>query len=326
MRSGFLGWTSAAAAVVIVGAFVPVPGAAQTSKPLVTSWGEPDLQGVWDFRSLTPMERPANLEKKEAFSSDEAAAFAQESIRRRSRDSDTSGRVVPYNDFWFDEGTKVTTDRTSLIVNPADGRIPPLTPEGEKRRAAQREARRGIGADEPPPGGGAKDLSPTVRCIVGFNSGPPMTPSAYNNNVQLFQTPGYVAILTEMVHDARIVPVGAGPHLSRHVGQWMGDSRGRWEGQSLVVDTTNFRSERTPFGSSVTAHLVERFTRARADTLLYEVTVEDPATWTKPWTFRVSMAKSKDRLYEYACHEGNYGLYNILAGAALTDAAKAGPK
>ena len=144
--------------------------------------------------------------------------------------------------------------------------------------------------------------------------------------MQLFQTPGYVAILTEMVHDARIVPVQARPHLSPEVRQWAGDSRGRWEGQTLVVDTTNFRSDRTPFGSSATAHLVERFTRVDAGTLLYEVTVEDAATWTRPWTFRVSMAKSPDLMYEYACHEGNYGLHNILAGAALTQATKAGPR
>jgi hypothetical protein len=154
-----------------------------------------------------------------------------------------------------------------------------------------------------------------------------MNPSAYNNNVQLFQTPEYVVILNEMVHDARIVPLNARPHLPQQMRQWMGDSRGRWEGQTLVVDTTNFRSDRTPFGSSATAHVVERFTRVNPDTLLYEVTVEDPTTWTKPWTFRVSMARTQDRMYEFACHEGNYGLYNILAGAvAREEAAKAGSR
>jgi hypothetical protein len=306
---------SAAAAVVAVVMLAPVPGAAQQkTAPPLTAWGAPDLQGVWDFRSLTPMERPSGLKDKEVFSDEEAETFAQEQIKRQSRDRDTSGRVVPYNDFWFDEGTKVTTQRTSLIVDPPDGRMPPMTPQGEKKRAAEQEARRKVGADLPPPGGWVADMSPTTRCIVGFNSGPPMRPSAYNNNMQLIQSRDYVAIVTEMVHDARIIPLDARPHLAQGVRQWMGDSRGRWQGQTLVVETTNFRPDRTPFGGSATTRLTERFTRANADTLLYEVTVEDPTTWTKPWTFRVPMAYSKEPLYEYACHEGNYGLYNILSG------------
>jgi hypothetical protein len=306
---------SAAAAVIAVVMLAPVPGAAQQkTAPPLTAWGAPDLQGVWDFRSLTPMERPSGLKDKEVFSDEEAETFAQEQIKRQSRDRDTSGRVVPYNDFWFDEGTKVTTQRTSLIVDPPDGRMPPMTPQGEKKRAAEQEARRKVGPDLPPPGGWVADMSPTTRCIVGFNSGPPMRPSAYNNNMQLIQSRDYVAIVTEMVHDARIIPLDARPHLAQGVRQWMGDSRGRWQGQTLVVETTNFRPDRTPFGGSATTRLTERFTRANADTLLYEVTVEDPTTWTKPWTFRVPMAYSKEPLYEYACHEGNYGLYNILSG------------
>jgi hypothetical protein len=307
---------SAAAAVVAVVALAPVSGAAQQkTAPPLTAWGAPDLQGVWDFRSLTPMERPSGLKEKDVFSSgEEAETFAQEQIKRQSRDRDTSGRVVPYNDFWFDEGTKVTTQRTSLIVDPPDGRMPPMTPQGEKKRAAEQEARRTVGPDLPPPGGWVRDMSPTTRCIVGFNSGPPMRPSAYNNNMQLIQTRDYVAIVTEMVHDARIIPLDTRPHLAQGVRQWMGDSRGRWQGQTLVVETTNFRPDRTPFGGSATTRLTERFTRANADTLLYEVTVEDPTTWTKPWTFRVPMAYSKEPMYEYACHEGNYGLYNILSG------------
>jgi hypothetical protein len=306
---------SAAAAVIAVVMLAPVPGAAQQkTAPPLTAWGAPDLQGVWDFRSLTPMERPSGLKDKEVFSDEEAETFAQEQIKRQSRDRDTSGRVVPYNDFWFDEGTKVTTQRTSLIVDPLDGRMPPMTPQGEKKRAAEQEARRKVGADLPPPGGWVADMSPTTRCIVGFNSGPPMRPSAYNNNMQLIQSRDYVAIVTEMVHDARIIPLDARPHLAQGVRQWMGDSRGRWQGQTLVVETTNFRPDRTPFGGSATTRLTERFTRANADTLLYEVTVEDPTTWTKPWTFRVPMAYSKEPMYEYACHEGNYGLYNILSG------------
>jgi hypothetical protein len=304
-------------------ALLSIPLSAQKPTLPSTPWGHPDLQGVWDFRSLTPMERPTNLAQKDTFAStEEAERFAQDTIKRRSRDSDTSNRVVPYNDFWFDEGTKVTGSRTSLIVDPADGRMPPLTPEAEKRRAAQREARRGVGADEPPPGGWVQDLGTNVRCIVGFNAGPPMNPSAYNNNMQLFQTRDYVAIFNEMVHEARIVPLDGRPALPAHVRQWMGSSRGRWEGQTLVVETTNFRSDRTPFQATANARVTERFTLSDAKTLQYEVTINDPATWTKPWTFRVPMAKSSEQIYEYACHEGNYGLYNILAGVSLSGAAK----
>jgi hypothetical protein len=308
------------AALIAVVASASIPGSAQKPTPPVTPWGAPDLQGVWDFRSLTPMERPKELADKDVFTNQEAATFAKDSIRRRSRDLDTSGRVVPYNDFWFDEGTKVTSQRTSLIEDPADGRMPPLTPDAEQKRAAQKEARRGVGDDEPRPGKWVEDISPTVRCIVGFNSGPPMQPSAYNNNVQLFQTPTYVAILNEMVHDARIVPLDARPHLPAHLRQWMGDSRGRWEGRTLVVETTNFRSDRTPFGSSAAARLVERFTRVDTNTLNYQVTVEDPTTWTKPWTFMVPLAKTPDSIYEYACHEGNYGLRGILTAAGQKEA------
>jgi hypothetical protein len=295
--------------------------AQQKSKPPMTSWGAPDLQGVWDFRSLTPMERPDGLKGKDSFASaEEAETFAQETIKKRSRDTDTSGRVVPYNDFWFDEGTKVTSDRTSLIIDPPDGRMPPLTPQAEKKRAERREARKGVGADEPAPGKWVEDLSGQVRCIVGFNSGPPMNSSAYNNNVQIFQTRDHVAIMTEMIHDARIVPLDGRPHINKGVQQWMGDSRGRWEGQTLVVETRNFRPERNPFNSSENAQLTERFTRADANTLLYEVTVNDPTTWTKPWTFRLPMQYSKDKMYEFACHEGNYGIYNILSFAGKRDA------
>jgi hypothetical protein len=311
-------WAGAAFVAVLLSA----PLSAQKAAPPSTPWGHPDLQGIWDFRSLTPMERPSNLAQKESFATAaEAESFAQETIQRRSRDSDTSNRVVPYNDFWFDEGTKVTGDRTSLIVDPPDGRMPPLTPEAEKRRAAQREARRGVGADEPPPGGWVQDLGTNVRCIVGFNAGPPMNPSAYNNNMQLFQTREYVAIFNEMVHEARIVPLDGRPALPQSMRQWMGSSRGRWDGRTLVVETTNFRSDRTPFGSTADARVTERFTLSDAKTLQYEVTITDPATWTKPWTFRVPMAKSSELIYEYACHEGNYGLYNILSGVGQSGGA-----
>ena len=275
---------------------------------------------MWDFRSLTPMERPNDLADKALFTAEEAATFSADVIRRESRDladaeteAQETGRVVPYNDFWFDWGTTVTTDRTSLIVDPPSGRVPAFTPAAERRRAARREARRGVGTDEISPGGWIDELSPPVRCILGFNQGPPMTPSAYNNNMQLFQTSDHVVILNEMIHDARIVPLDGRPHLPQHVRQWTGSSRGRWDGDTLVVETTNRRD--TSFrGATGALHLTERFTRADANTLVYEVTLDDAATWTQPWTFMVPMAKNSGEVYEYACHEGNYYMGNMLRG------------
>ena len=314
---------------IAVGLLVPLAAGAQpatSEAPPRTAWGAPDLQGVWDFRSLTPMQRPTDIAEDEVFSAEEAATFSEETIRRRSRDSDASGRVVPYNDFWFDEGTTVTTERTSLIVDPPDGRIPALTRSAEKRRDAMAMMRRGVSRHEPTPGGFVEDLGPNglqVRCILGFNSGPPMTPSAYNNNVQVFQTADYVVLLNEMVHDVRIVPLNGRSHLPASIPQWTGNSRGHWEGDTLVVETTNFLRETNFQRGRTSAYLTltEQFTRVDADTLLYEVTVADPTTWTKPWTFAVPMRNSPDPVYEYACHEGNYGLYNILAGAAAEEPA-----
>ncbi len=313
---------------VALGTLAPAGAGAQTetSAPAPrTVWGAPDLQGVWDFRSLTPMERPEELAENERFSAEQAAEFAAETIRQRSRDNDTSDRVVPYNDFWFDEGTAVTTERTSLIVDPPDGRIPPLTEEARRRQEAAAEARSGVSSHEPTPGGFVEDLGPgglQVRCILGFNSGPPMAPSAYNNNVQVFQTEDTVVLFAEMNHNARIVPLDGRDRLEDSVRLWTGDSRGRWDGDTLVVETTNFLRE-TNFQRGATTPgltLIERFTRVDAGTLQYDVTVDDPGVWTRPWTYSVPMQRNPEPLYEYACHEGNYGLYNILAGAAVAAA------
>ena len=319
---------ASATATVLTLTLVPLGATAQQTAVPRTSWGAPDLQSVWDFRSLTPMERPDALEGQEVFTAEQAAEFSADTIRRRSRDSDTSDRaarvaqgdIIPYNDFWFDEGTTVTTDRTSLVVDTPNGRIPSLTPEAERARAARREARRGVGRDEPPVGGWVEDLGDGVRCTRGFNAGPPMRPSAYNNNMQLFQSPDYVVILNEMIHDARIVALAGGAQPSESIHLWAGSSRGRWDGDTLVVETTNLRPGAYR-GSTQTLRVIERFTRTETDTLTYEVTVEDPATWTRPWMFRVPMAKNDAEVYEYACHEGNYGLYNILSAAG--DAAPA---
>ena len=306
------------AAVAAIAALTPVAADAQ-SVPR-TPWGAPDLQGVWDFRSLTPMERPDDLADTAVFTAEEAAEFSEESIRRRSRDNDTSGRVVPYNDFWFDEGTSVTTERTSLVIDPPDGRIPAMTSSAMQRRDAAARARQGVGGHEPTPGGFVEDLGPgglQVRCILGFNSGPPLAPSAYNNNMQLLQTEDMVVLFAEMNHDARFVYLDDRPLPDSDIRQWHGVARGHWDGDTLVVETRNFLRE-TNFQRGATTKyltLTERLTRVDANTLEYRVTVDDPTVWTTPWTYSVPMQRNDQPLYEYACHEGNYGLYNILAGA-----------
>ena len=310
-------------AMLAIVVLAPMEAAAQTEASMPaprTSWGAPDLQGVWDFRSLTPMERPEEFADNDTFTAEQAAEFAEETIRSRSRDNDTSDRVVPYNDFWFDEGTAVTTERTSLVIDPPDGRIPPLTQEAMDRQKAREEARAGVGGHEPTPGGFVEDLGPgglQVRCILGFNSGPPMAPSAYNNNVQVFQTEDTVVLFAEMNHNARIVFLDGRDHLDTGIRQWTGDSRGHWEGDTLVVETTNFLRETNFMRGATTPNLtlIERLTRVDADTLQYDVTIDDPTVWTRPWTFSVPMRRNAEPLYEYACHEGNYGLFNILAGA-----------
>ena len=318
-----------AAAVAAAGVLlVPVAAGAQTAETPRTAWGAPDLQGVWDFRSLTPMERPAELADQEVFTAEEAASFSEEVIREQSRDQAdieaqaATGRVVPYNDFWFDWGSSVTTERTSLIVDPPDGRMPALTAAAERRRAAREAARAGVGRDEVAPGGWIDELSPSVRCITGFNQGPPMTPSAYNNNMQLFQTEDHVVILNEMVHDARVVPLDGRPHLPADLRQWIGSSRGHWDGDTLVVETINRRDE--SFRDSTRhLHLTERFTRADENTLVYEVTLDDPTTWTQPWTFTVPMVRNAGEVYEYACHEGNYYMANMLRAQRAEEQAAA---
>ena len=303
------------------------PSAKPWSPPR-TPDGQPDLQGVWDYRTITPLERPKELGTKAFFTEEEAAKYEKTENQRQNRDlidPETGGLqyppggVVPYNEFWYDRGNKVAgTKRTSLIVDPPDGRLPPWTPEGQKeadlRAIAERNDQLGHPAAD-----SWEDRPLQERCLVGLNAGPPMVPGAYNNDVQLLQTPGYVVILNEMVHSARVVPVDGRPHGS--IRQWRGDSVGHWEGNTLVVDTTNFRRETSLPGSSANTHLVERFTRTDANTLLYEFTVDDPTMWTRPWTAVVPMTKSDDPIYEYACHEGNYAMSGILAGARAAEKA-----
>jgi hypothetical protein len=318
---------SACVGVTAVGvALAVLSPAAQGSLPR-TAFGKPDLQGVWSYSTLTPLERPAELAGKEFLTEKEAAAFSD--ARNRALDHDTPEGAEHackgtgnYNEVWYERGsTVVKTRRTSLIIDPPDGRIPPLTAQGMKRRDALAAARAARG-----PADSAEDLDVNDRCLVGFNSGPPMVPSAYNNNVQLFQTPDHFVILTEMVHDARIVPLDGRPRNSPDVRQWAGVSRGRWEGDTMVVETVNVNEKNAFRGAGPRLRLIEKFTRTAADTLMYEVTVDDPETFTRPWTFQVPMAPVDGRIYEYACHEGNYGLKNILAGARADEQKAAASK
>ena len=341
MRDRFL--TSAAALVVALAtvslaalsAATQAGSAAPESAWTVprTADGKPDLQGVWDYRTITPLERPRELGTKEFFTPEEAKAFEQDENRRQNRDliddeqgglNYPPGGVVPYHEFWYDRGDKLAQLRTSLIVNPPDGRLPPWTAEGQRYAEQRAEERRNDQLGRPK-ADTWEDRPLQERCILGLNAGPPMTPGAYNNNVQLLQTPGYVVILNEMVHSARIVPLDGRPHGT--IRMWKGDSRGHWEGDTLVVDTINFKSGTNVPGTTANTHLIERFTRTGPNTLVYEFTVDDPTMWTRPWTAIVPMAKTDVPIYEYACHEANYGMTGILGGAraaekAAQDAAK----
>ena len=301
-----------------------VNGQAAASKtkytPPRTADGQPDLQGIWNNATVTPLERPAELAGKAFFTPAEAAAYEKQVVERsnvdiRRPDIDTDVALA-YNEAWWDRGTKVVkTLRTSLIVDPPDGKIPPLTPAGQERAAALAAQRRDHPADGP------ESRALTERCILWPTAGPPMLPSFYNDNYQIFQSRDSVAIVVEMVHDVRIIPLDSRPHLPSGVRQWMGDPRGHWEGNTLVVDTVNFTGKTRFRGASENLHLTERFTRTDADTILYEFTVDDPATFTRPWTGAVTMNESQGPLYEYACHEGNYGMTGILAGARAQEKA-----
>ena len=331
---------AAACTVLALVVLAPIGAAAQgASETPRTPWGAPDLQGVWDFRSITPMERPDDLADQEFLTAEEAARLEQETVERNqelllrpaqrteateSVDRGEEGAPGFYNNLWLDRGTTtVGTRRTSLVVDPPNGKMPPLTPEEEQRRAEYEQLREGVDTHAPTPGGWMEELGTNglqLRCITGFNSGPPMTPGGYNNNVQVFQTPNFVALLNEMNHNVRFVPLDGRPHVE--LPQWTGDSRGHWDGDTLVIETRQFLRE-TSFAQGRTGsnlELVERLTRVSEDTLLYEATINDPTVWTSPWTYEVPMVLNDQPLYEYACHEGNYGLENILAGARVLEA------
>ena len=282
-----------------------------------TGWGAPDLQGVWDFRTITPLQRPEDLGDKAFLSEEEAAQREQRAVDRAvrlwNRDAqrtEAGGNVGGYNNFWMDQGTRVIgTRRTSLVIDPPNGRLPSVTDAGRARSAAGRGS---FGSEIP---ASFTDLSNADRCIMGFNAGPPITPGGYNQNVQIFQTPDHVVLLTEMVHTVRVVPLDGRPGLDESLAQWSGVSRGRWEGDTLIVETTNFNTDRNWRGSSTTMNLEERFTRVDADNLEYEYTVTDQDTWEAPWTVNLPMVRNDLPVFEYACHEGNYAMETMLTGA-----------
>ena len=296
-----------------------LPLAAQAPPPKTwvaprTPDGKPDLQGVWTSATITPLERPAELGNKQFFTKDEAVQWAKQFLDANNRDRRGSSAQADvggaYNEFWFSRGNAVVpTLRTSLIIDPPDGRIPALTPDGQKRAAARAEAQRLHPADGP------EDRGLPERCILWPVAGPPMIPGGYNNNYQIVQGPGYVMVVVEMIHDVRIIPTDGRPHLPPTIRQWMGDPRGHWEGDTLVVDTTNFTNKTTFRGSGENLHLIERFRRTAPDQLMYEFTVNDPESFTRPWTAQIPMAKAEGPLVEYACHEGNYAMEGILRGA-----------
>ena len=269
-----------------------------------TTWGDPDLQGVWSFATLTPLERAVSHAGRERLTAEEVVALNAEALTRGDQPP-PPGDPGAYNAFWFDRGE--STGRTALIVDPPEGRIP-FTPEGRQRLNARRAL---LGR----PAHGPEDRSPGERCVHHTKAGPPMSAGGYNNHLRLIQTPGYVVVWTEQIHDARIIPMDGRPLIAGAIRQWMGDSRGRWEDDTLVVETTNFNGKAAYQGSADGLHLVERFTRTGAGALGYEYTVSDPATYDRPWTASITMTPIEGDLYEFACHEGNYGMEGILAGA-----------
>ena len=297
-----------------------------------TADGQPDLQGVWSSATITPFERPAEFADKEFLTAAEATEYERvmrEKMNMDNRKVDRETDVArAYNDAWWDRGTQaIKTRRTSLIVDPPNGKLPARTPEAQARLdakiAAQKQKCLTAACSEGTlsAADGPEDRPPGERCIVWGSSVPPMMPSAYNNNYQIVQTKGYVAMVIEMIHDVRIIPLDGTPHLPSKVRTWLGDSRGHWEGDTLVVETTNFNGRAAKEydasfkNASPNMRLIERFTRTDAETLTYRYTVEDPATFTRPLTVELPLRRSSEHLFEYACHEGNYGMTGLLEGA-----------
>ena len=306
------------------------PGSRDAARRAVppTAWGDPDLQGTWASSGATPMERPDEYQGRETLNDEEVAQIRAESAARaeqlllaEARRTVAGGNVASYNNFWNDRGAP--TNRTSMLVDPPDGRFPPLTPAGE---IAKNNRPRGDDSWE--------DRHIWERCVTRGGMPNAMFPRSYNNNVQIFQTPGWIAILLEQVHETRLIPLDDRPPLPEGIGQWNGDSRGHWDGTTLVVETRNLDrrvsalqpwsifNSRSGSGEGLT--LLERFTRVNAALLEYEVEVNDPQMYTRPWTVAYPFERADYLLYEYACHEGNSGMEGILSGGRAEDAAAAG--
>lgn len=331
--------------IVALGLFLMAPSALVTAQQgddyeaPRTEWGQPDLQGVWNSSSNTPMQRPQRYGTQEFLTQEQIAeAIAQQEARAAAAEAAAAQRVVDpdappatddpggYNDFWIEAAGIGDTVRTSHIVYPENGRVPQAV-EGAPRQFG------GLGPDIPGErpvryvvGGiakdGPEDRGLSERCIVGFNSGPPFVPSLYNNNMQIFQSKDTAVIMTEMIHDARIVPLVDKPPLHDDIRLWSGDSRGYFDGDTLVVETRNFNGYRQTFASTGANYdmvLTEKFTRTAYDTVEYEFTIEDPSTFTDKITAIVPMTKVAGQIYEYACHEGNYGMVNILRGERMEE-------
>ena len=308
--------------LTVVLTLVPQPAVAQSTgrtMPMRTPDGQPDVSGTFTFRTLTPFQRPSQFEGREKLTAEEAASFEAAERTRQNRDlfdpelgannyrPRSEGGVLSYNEFWYERGIELTSDkRTSLVIDPPDGRLPPQTEEARQRAAERRTYQEEHRYDS------YENRSLADRCLMGFNSGPPMRSGAYNNNVMIVQAPGYVAILNEMVHNVRIIPIDdtAKPPFP----QFAGVSRGHWAGETLVIETTQFRGGQSG-GTGPNMHLIERLTRLDRDTVAYEFTVTDPTVYTAPYTVMMPFRRTDGPLFEYACHEGNYGLYGILAGA-----------
>jgi hypothetical protein len=344
MSHRFLASLGASVIVIAVGLLWPVRVAGQTraaeataTKPVtantwippLTPYGQPDLQGVWLSNSATPLERPKALEGRPFLTDDEMTELK----RRAARLFDANGKgdfaggdnvflaALENPDVFKNPNStggalemieRDFENRTSLIINPLDGKIPALTPEAQQQAAARVASRR--------PPAGPEDLNNALRCItfavprLGGNFGV----GIYGYN-QIVQAPGYVVLIMEAIHDARVIPLDGRPHLPQGVRQWNGDSRGRWEGNTLVVDTTNFSPQSNFMGAAGNLHVIERFTRVAADTINYEITLDDQTTWTKPWTAVIRLKRTDDRIYEYACHEGNVHTMEGMLGAARAD-------
>jgi hypothetical protein len=302
--------------------------------------GRPDLTGMWTNATLTTLERPAAFEGRPTVSEQEAAEFARSFLENNTTDrrpDDPQQDVnLAYQDFYIDRGTDLALvngqRRTSLIVDPPDGRLPPMTAEAQARQAARRggavrptsDAGENVASRGPGAFDNVEQRPLAERCILSFgsSSGPPMLPVLYNNHYQFVQTADHLMVLVEMVHDARIIRVN-GTHEPSHIRKWLGDSVGRWEGDTFVAVTTNFTDKTQYRGSTENLKVTERFTLMDADHLLYRFTIEDPQTWTRPWTAEIPFRRTTERMYEYACHEANYALEGIMRGARQQEAAAA---